>query len=416
MPAVTVASMRSRVTFVLSATAVAVVVALAGFTSSTASAASYPSWDDVQNAKANEASKNKEVQRIQALIASLQAEVAAAQEASQKAGAEYQAAQFKFDEADQRATDLTAAAAKSQKEADDAKIAAGRLAAQLYRSGGTDLSMNLMLDSKGGKADQLLSKLGNMSKLVERSSQIYEKAQQSENEAKQLLAQAEIAKVEREKLKTAAQAAFDAAVAAQQALEAKLAESGDLELVLQAQLAALQDVTAQTVSGYEAGVAEAKRIAEERARAEAAARGVAVSDAGWARPGGGWVSDWFGPRQSVWTGYAWSSSYHRGIDLAQGCGSPIYAASGGQVAYAGWYGSYGNFIIVNHGGGITSAYAHIRNGGYNVGVGDYVGPGQTIAYTGTTGSSTGCHLHFEIRQNGSAINPAPFMQDRGVSF
>jgi murein DD-endopeptidase MepM/ murein hydrolase activator NlpD len=139
-----------------------------------------------------------------------------------------------------------------------------------------------------------------------------------------------------------------------------------------------------------------------------------ISDAGWTRPSNGYVSDWFGPRQSVWTGYGWSSSYHRGIDLAGGCGTEIYAASGGQVVYAGWNGGYGNFIEIDHGGGVHSAYGH--QSAFAVGWGDWVGPGQVIGYVGTTGSSTGCHLHFEIRIDGSAIDPAEFLYNRGVAF
>jgi len=372
---------------------------------SVAQAADYPSWSDVQNAKRNEKAKAAEIERIKGFISQLQAEVQAAQAVAEEAGTKFQAAQFKFDEADQRARDLEAAAAEAQAEADEAKRQAGFLAAQLYRSGGNDLSVNLLLNSNESDTEDLLYKLGNMSKLVERSSQIYEAAKQSENEAKSLLEQAEVAKVEREKLKVEAQAAFDAAVAAQKAVQSKLAATQSQRSTLEAQLADLQGVTAAVQEQFNQGIA-----------AEAARRGVAISAAGWTKPSTGYISDYFGPRQSVWTGYGWSSSYHRGLDFGQSCGTPIYAASGGTVSYAGWYGSYGNFVMVDHGDGMTTAYAHIRNGGYNVGVGQDVGPGEVLAYTGTTGSSTGCHLHFETRVNGSAVNPIPFLQERGVGF
>jgi murein DD-endopeptidase MepM/ murein hydrolase activator NlpD len=377
-------------------------------------AQAYPSWDDVLAAKGNAEAKAAQVASIQTFMVEVQAEADAAQAEAQRKGDLFAAAREKFDEADQRTKDLTAQADAAKATADAATTAAGRLAAQLYRSGGTDMSISLLLDGGGTKTDDLLSKLGNMSKLVERSTQVYDSAQASLKEADALNSQAEVAKAEREQLKIAADAAFQEASTAAQAAAQKLAETQDTLMTLSAQLAALEDESARTAADYEAGVEEAKRIAAARAAAEAAARGVDISDAGWTRPSGGYVSDWFGPRQSVWTGYGWSSSFHRGIDLAARCGNEIYASSGGQVVYAGWNGGFGNYIEINHGGGIRTGYAHQSR--FAVGWGDWVGPGQVIGYVGTTGTSTGCHLHFEVRQWGSQIDPAPFMADRGVWF
>jgi len=377
-------------------------------------AQAYPSWDDVIAAKGNAEAKAAEVESIQGFIMQVQVEADAAQAEAQRKGDEFAIAQEKFDDADQRTKDLTAQADAAQAAAEDATTAAGRLAAQLYRSGGTDMSLSLLLDGGGTKTDDLLSKLGSMSKLVERSTQVYDAAQASLKEAESLNKQAEVAKAEREQLKIAADAAFQAASTAAQAAAQKLAETQDVLATLSAQLAALEDESARTAAEYEAGVEEAKRIAAERAAQEAADRGIPVSNAGWTRPSGGYVSDWYGPRQSVWTGYGWSSSYHRGIDLAARCGNEIYASSGGQVVYAGWNGGYGNYIQIDHGGGIHTGYAHQSQ--FAVGWGDWVGPGQVIGYIGTTGSSTGCHLHFEVREWGSQIDPASFMADRGVWF
>lgn len=377
-------------------------------------AQAYPSWDDVLAAKGNAEAKAAQVASIQDFMVQAQAAADAAQAEAQRLGDIFAVAREKFDEADQRTKDLTAQADAAKATADAATTAAGRLAAQLHRSGGTDMSISLLLDGGGTKTDDLLSKLGSMSKLVERSTKVYDSAQSSLKEAESLNAQAEVAKAEREQLKVEADAAFQEANVAAQAAAATLAETQDTLMTLQAQLAALEDESNRTATEYVAGVEEAKRIAAERAAQEAADRGVDVSDAGWARPSGGYISDWYGPRQSVWTGYGWSSSYHRGVDLAGGCGTDIYAASGGQVVYAGWNGGYGNFIEVDHGGGVHSAYGH--QSGFAVGWGDWVGPGQVIGYVGTTGSSTGCHLHFEIRIGGSAIDPAEYLANRGIWF
>jgi murein DD-endopeptidase MepM/ murein hydrolase activator NlpD len=101
-----------------------------------------------------------------------------------------------------------------------------------------------------------------------------------------------------------------------------------------------------------------------------------------------------------------------GIDIGASCNAPIYAAHSGTVIYAGPNGTYGNFVLLDNGGGIDTGYAHIRNGGILVGIGQSVGAGQPIARVGTTGASTGCHLHFEVRVNGEKIDGIPFMRAR----
>lgn len=379
-------------------------------------ATDYPSWQDVQNAKANESAKNAQVQKIQGLIAGLEAEVQATQAEAEKKGAEYQIAQQKFDEADVLSQQLTTQAAASAEEAAQASAQAGRLAAQLYRSGGSDLSMNLLMQKTSEGSDKLLQKLGSMSKMVERSNAIYASAQTAQNEAESLSKQAEVAKKAREELRVAAETAMSEAIAANDAANAKLAESQEQSAILSAQLAALQDATAQTVAGYQAGVEEKKRQEEEARRQAAAAaaaalasQGISISDAGWAHPA---------PSAGVVSGYGWRSmgDFHLGVDIGARCGAPIYAATSGTVTYAGWLGSYGNLIRINHGGGVSTGYAHITNGGMLVGVGDWVSVGQQIAITGTTGNSTGCHLHYEVRLNGSTTDPQGFMRARGVGM
>ncbi len=195
-------------------------------------ATDYPSWQDVQNAKANESAKNAQVQKIQGLIAGLEAEVQATQAEAEKKGAEYQIAQQKFDEADVLSQQLTTQAAASAEEAAQASAQAGRLAAQLYRSGGSDLSMNLLMQKTSEGSDKLLQKLGSMSKMVERSNAIYASAQTAQNEAESLSKQAEVAKKAREELRVAAETAMSEAIAANDAANAKLAESQEQSAIL----------------------------------------------------------------------------------------------------------------------------------------------------------------------------------------
>lgn len=108
---------------------------------------------------------------------------------------------------------------------------------------------------------------------------------------------------------------------------------------------------------------------------------------------------------------------HWGIDLAQGCGSPILAAAAGRVTFAGYaQGGWGNRVKIEHSPSITTAYAHMQTGSITVKEGDIVQAGQRIGSEGNTGIGTGCHLHFEVYQNGARINPRPFMTQHGVTF
>lgn len=136
-----------------------------------------------------------------------------------------------------------------------------------------------------------------------------------------------------------------------------------------------------------------------------------VSADGWARPAAGPVTSEFGRRVHPVTGEVRT---HYGIDIAPDCGAPIYAATSGRVTHAGVLGTYGYLIAVDHGGGVETRYAHMFADGLFVRVGDEVSAGQHIAEVGSTGYSTGCHLHFEIRVDGSAVDPRPVLAAVGA--
>lgn len=99
---------------------------------------------------------------------------------------------------------------------------------------------------------------------------------------------------------------------------------------------------------------------------------------------------------------------HPGIDVGASSGSSIVAAADGKVIYAGYRGGYGNTIIIDHGNGVTSLYAHQQAGGLKVSSGETVTKGQRIGTVGSTGYSTGPHLHFEVRVNGTPKNPLSY--------
>jgi murein DD-endopeptidase MepM/ murein hydrolase activator NlpD len=125
-------------------------------------------------------------------------------------------------------------------------------------------------------------------------------------------------------------------------------------------------------------------------------------------PVNGKITDGFGPRSASSTGGI-GSTYHKGIDIAAPMGTPIHAGADGKVSAVGWDGSFGNRVMIDHAGGYQSIYAHQPSGGPTVSVGQVVKQGDLIGHVGSTGASTGPHCHFEVRLNGTAINPAPLI-------
>ena len=133
----------------------------------------------------------------------------------------------------------------------------------------------------------------------------------------------------------------------------------------------------------------------------------ALTGAGQASSGGlfgapvaGRITSGYGMRRHPILGYA---RMHSGIDFAASWGSPIYAVADGRVAYAGWHGGHGNYVRLDHGGSIATGYGHMSR--IAVANGSAVRRGQIIGYVGSTGLSTGAHLHYEVYRGGQTVNP-----------
>lgn len=118
------------------------------------------------------------------------------------------------------------------------------------------------------------------------------------------------------------------------------------------------------------------------------------------RPARGFISSGFGLRRDPFTGYI---AFHRGVDIVNRVGTPIYAPADGVVKYYRYIRHYGNLLVINHGYGITTYYAHLQRS--FVRPGERVKRGQKIALMGRTGRVTGPHLHYEVRINGTPVNP-----------
>ncbi len=162
------------------------------------------------------------------------------------------------------------------------------------------------------------------------------------------------------------------------------------------------------IEATDAAIAEAEEKERQRLAALAAQGGggnqtyYTGGALGWPVPGNyTYISSYFGPRSLL------GMSFHHGIDIPCPTGTPIYAAEGGTVITAGWSYSLGNYVVIDHGGGMTTVYGH--NSAFAVSYGTVVAKGQVIAYAGSTGQSTGPHCHIAVRINGSYVDPLPYL-------
>lgn len=126
---------------------------------------------------------------------------------------------------------------------------------------------------------------------------------------------------------------------------------------------------------------------------------------GW--PVEGRITSSFGMREHPKTG---AKDFHSGIDIATDPGSPVRTTADGIISFAGWSGGNGNLVVIEHGYGFSSFYAHNKQ--VSVKVGQKVKRGDIISYIGSTGNSTGPHLHYEVWHNGKSINPLTYIEGR----
>ncbi|WP_158866005.1 C40 family peptidase [Leifsonia sp. AG29] len=250
-----------------------------------AQAVDYPSWNDVQQAKANVANQQKMIDDITALIGGLQTSVDQARVDAEKAAEAYFQAKDALDQATAKSDDLQKQAAAASDKAKTSQMRAGLLASHLAKSGGgNDLTTELMLKGggSGSDADKLLFQLGTMSKLTEQSKAVYDQATRDKNTAASLSEQAKVAKAERSKLADEATAALAAAKDAQAKAQAALATQQAKSTELVAQLASLKNTSVQVEAAYLQGEQiraqqEAARKAAEEAQQRAAAAAAAAA-------------------------------------------------------------------------------------------------------------------------------------------
>lgn len=178
----------------------------------------------------------------------------------------------------------------------------------------------------------------------------------------------------------------------------------------------------QAIEELNASSAQVSAMLKERQAARAAAAAAAAAVAAQSSGGQGVSDNWVqGTGQLGWPvsgeitspyGYRvhpiWGTTiYHSGIDIGVDEGTPVHAADGGVVVWSGWMGGYGYAVVIDHGNGLSTLYGH--NSELAVDEGQSVAKGQVISYAGSTGNSTGPHVHFEVRVNGDPVDPMGYL-------
>lgn len=195
--------------------------------------------------------------------------------------------------------------------------------------------------------------------------------------------------------------------ATQTELEAKKAKVNKLREQRAYMLYKAQEEEQSSQEEYERLLAISENIASMLRNMENSGGGAPAGQGGTGQfmwPCNGPITSYYGWRTHPIFG---TTKYHSGMDIAVDSGTPIHAADSGTIVYSGWLGGYGNCVMIDHGGGLVTLYAH--NSALNVGEGQYVSKGTVVAYAGSTGYSTGPHCHFEVRLHGELTEPLNYL-------
>ncbi len=354
--------------------------------------------DQIGDATAAEAAALTELQTIRDRRGAIDAQVAALDE--EIATAEARLAVLEND-----VTNLTAEAnaiqgrlATAQTKLDAAQHSLDVTAAQLYRSARRGSQYDSVLSAPPEELLQSKQYLDRVEaqrrRSVARVTQLRDRRDEQHRRAKSNQSRAE-------DLATQGQAERDRILDLRAQIEPARAEAAQQQTAEEQALATIQARKGEFEAELRAMQAASDAIA---ARLRAGGSGPGSAGACEARPVPGAIRSGFGPRVHPIYG---NVRMHNGVDMAGGSGSTIVACRGGTVVLAGSNGGYGNTVVIDHGGGMATLYAHQSS--LAVRIGDQVGAGQVIGYVGSTGASTGPHLHFEVRISGNPVDPAAYL-------
>jgi murein DD-endopeptidase MepM/ murein hydrolase activator NlpD len=354
----------------------------------------------IEEATAAEVAAIKELQAATAKRQVLEAEIATLDRQIAEAQRQVEAAEAEIARINVQIESVQREIARIVFEIEQSRAKFHASAVALYKSSGNGNNSSFTLLSSDGGAHELIAG----SKYLGENSRQFERELQRQGSLKDQL---DDAQHDLEKEQAKAQEA-ERVAAAERDRVAQLRSQVDAE---RDQVAAAEAEEQQIIEGLRARRAEfeaeyAAVQAQINAQiAAATSRGNPVQGNGrFGWPVNGSVTSGFGPRSHPIYG---GSRMHTGIDISASSGTPIRAGGDGVVVMAGANGGYGNWTLVDHGGGLATGYAHQSSIGVSVGL--RVGKGTVIGRVGSTGASTGPHLHFEVRVNGNPVNPMAWL-------
>lgn len=378
-----------------------------------------PTWDAVGQAAGNTVAAASLIDQISGQIASLDAAVAESQQASVEAGARYEQARTAAEDRRSDVMLLDAQILEAEEQADSSAASLGTMAAHLRNHTGgftPEIATVFNTDPEG----DFLYRVTAINRFSDNEAALLEAAVADGERLDGLRAAAQVALDEAVALETQALLEQATAAAAQLALEAQQSAAIAAKAEFERMLGVLGEGRAPTQGDLDAVLAaqtEAFTATQEAFRAAGLTAAPGASASGTYAPMlGGAISSGFGMRIHPVHG---DIRMHWGTDYVQSsggtCGAPLFAAIAGTVTYAGPMGGYGNVVQIDDGKGTKLLYGHILNGGVGVKTGETVAAGQPIALTGSTGTSTGCHLHFEVERSGARLDPHSWLIQQGVA-
>lgn len=321
---------------------------------------------------ATESSKRAEAQAAKEKAEELNA-------AAGEVAAEILGIQAEIEVYEQEIAETTEALAAKEKEVEEQNEALNERLVSMYKTGSVGF-IDVLLSSNN--IEELITNFSMVQRILKSDSEILAGLEEDYEEIEQLKAEQEAAKAE-----------IEASEAELQEKQAELQEEADEQEALSESLNAEADKLA-------AEALKRQQELEKQQNAGTADKVVNTGSYAWPLPSGAVITSYFGYRIHPIYG-DWR--YHTGADLAMSSGTPVYAMGNGTVTMASTYGGYGNCIMIYYGNGIQSLYGHLS--GYAVSAGQTVTKGQVVGYVGSTGQSTGPHLHFEVLVNGTRVDP-----------
>lgn len=283
----------------------------------------------------------------------------------------------------------------------------------MYENGNDISYLDVILGSNS--FGEMLSRMEIVSEVMESDKKVVSDFKEAKQRLEDAKAELEQDKADQEEYKSTLESKYDALVSQKQEVQKltdKLESDRDQAQKEEDELEAEQERISDEIAEISRREAEAaKKAAEEAAKKKQQSSN---SGSSGGSSSGGSVSAsgmvWPAPSGSAGSGYGWrihpiygTRKFHKGTDIPAPGGSPVLAAKAGTVVQSYYSSSYGNYIVISHGGGMMTAYAHLSS--RLVSAGASVSAGQQIGKVGSTGNSTGNHLHFEVYINGSTVNP-----------